>query len=319
MTGDAKEDRTARPVVIVTGGSRGLGREVVLRFARGGWNVVVNYARSEEKARATAEEARIAGRDAGEVARPSWPCSTADGVARPSRPCPSTGETPVIREEDRITGKMPVSQDGDRITGRMPVPQTSVPQNMPEVDAAVVQADVGDLSSHERLIGAAMERWGRLDCLVNNAAVMSNILLASMSAADWDAEMRVDLAGPMALARRAAAAMGPGGSIVNVISICGLWGCAGACAYSAAKGALGGFTAGMAPELAARGIRINAITPGYMATDMGLAAPRAMEIARSRHAMNELSDPRGGAEFIFRLAAELRVSGQVFTLEGRIR
>jgi len=239
-----------RRVALITGGSRGLGRELALSFGRAGWNVVVNCVRSVDAAAAVAEEVR----------------SLAAG-----------GE------------------------------------------AVVARADVARRSAQGPLIDDAVGRWGRLDCLVNNAAIALDRPVAALSSRDWEAVMATDLLAPMALARRAAEVMEPGSSIVNVISICGLWGCAGAPAYSAAKGALAGFTRGAAGELAAKGIRINAVAPGYMATDMGAAAPAAREAARAQHAMGVLSDPRTAAEFIVGLTQVPSVTGQVFVLDGRVR
>jgi 3-oxoacyl-[acyl-carrier protein] reductase len=187
------------------------------------------------------------------------------------------------------------------------------------VEAAVFKADVADLAAREALIASVVERFGRLDCLVNNAAIALDHPLARFPERDWNAVVATDLTGPMDLARRAAAAMGPGGSIVNVISICGLWGCGGAAAYSAAKAGLAGFTRGLAAELRPRGVRVNAVAPGYMPTDMGNAAPRMREAARARHAMGVLSAPAGAAAFIVQLADMPSVGGQAFLLDGRIR
>lgn len=237
-----------RPVAIVTGASRGLGREIALRFAKGGWNVVVNCVRSLDKADAVAGEARSLG-----------------------------------------------------------------------AEAVVVQADVADHATHAAIIAAAVDGWGRLDCLVNNAAIPSESRIVNTPEQTWDDVIAADLLGPIHLARRAAEAMKPGSSIVNISSICGLWGCVGASAYSAAKGALAGFTTGAAAEFAARGVRINVIAPGYMPTDMGSAAPRAMEAAEVQHAMRVLSYPAATADFILELIDMLSITGQLFVLDGRIR
>ncbi|MFH1731466.1 MAG: SDR family NAD(P)-dependent oxidoreductase [Planctomycetota bacterium] len=243
-----KSTSAERRVALVTGSSRGLGREIALRFARGGWNVVVNCVRSTDKANAVADEARSLGGD-----------------------------------------------------------------------AIVVQADVSDLTTHPALINGAVGRWSRLDCLVNNAAIPSEARITNTPERLWDEVIATDLLGPMHLARRAAEVMRPGSSVVNITSLCGLWGCVGASAYSAAKGALAGFTAGAAAELAAKSVRINTVAPGYMPTDMGRAAPRAMDAAKAQHAMRVLSDPAATAEFILQLAQMRTVTGQVFNLDGRIR
>ena len=243
-----KSASAERRVALVTGSSRGLGCEIALRFARGGWNVVVNCVNSIDKANAVADEARSLG-----------------------------------------------------------------------ADAIVVQADVSDLTTHPALLDAAVGRWGRLDCLINNAAIPSEARIANTSERLWDDVIATDLLGPMHLARRAAEVMKPGASVLNITSICGLWGCAGAPAYSAAKGALAGFTAGVAAELAAKGVRINTVAPGYLPTEMGKAAPRAMDAAKAQHAMRVLSDPAATAEFVLQLAGMPSVTGQMFNLDGRIR
>lgn len=235
-------------VAIVTGGSRGLGREIALRFGRAGWNVVVNYVRSADAAEEVAAQVRSFG-----------------------------------------------------------------------AGAAATQADVAEPAACEKLVGTAIGLWGRLDGLVNNAAIARDRPIVRLPEGDWDAVIATDLLAPMRLARRAAGAMPAGSSVVNVVSLCGLWGCAGASAYSAAKAALSGFTSGAAAEFARQGIRINAVAPGCMPTDMGRSAPGVMEAARAQHAMHVLADPRGAAEFVFALGAMPGVSGQVFVLDGRIR
>ena len=237
-----------RRTALITGASRGLGREVALRFGSAGWNIGVNCIHSIDAAEATVEGLIGAG-----------------------------------------------------------------------ADAFVARADIADRSSHQALIESVIDRWDRLDCLVNNAAVPQNGSTPCLDDAEWDRVIATDLLGPMHLARRAAGVMRPGSTIVNIISLCGLWGCAGSVAYSAAKGALAGFTQGAARELAKRGVCINAIAPGYMATDMGNATPEAMVAAIRQHAMGVLSDPRAAAEFILALTRMPAITGQMFNLDGRIR
>jgi 3-oxoacyl-[acyl-carrier protein] reductase len=234
--------------VLITGASRGLGREMALTFARAGWNVAVNGRSDSDELRATLAELTDAG---------------AEALAAP--------------------------------------------------------ADIADREEHQGLIDRVTERWGRLDCLVNNAALAHNRPTARMPDAMWDRVMATNLLGPMHLARRAAEVMRPGSTVVNIISICGLWGCAAGAPYSTAKGALAGFTRGAAEEFARRGLRINAIAPGYMPTDMGNATPKARAVAMGQHAMGVLSDPRATAAFILALTRMPTVNGQVFNLDGRIR
>lgn len=238
-----------RRVAIITGSSRGLGRQTAARFARGGWNVLVNCVRERDLAESVVDEVRAAG-----------------------------------------------------------------------ADAAVVVADVSDAATPRLLIDEAVRRWGRLDCLVNNAGVLNTASLLKLTEADWDRVIEVDLLAAMRMARAAAGAMAAGGSVVNLISMCAMWGCPSLVHYSAAKAGLAGFTVGFAAEAAGRGVRVNAVAPGFLQTDMAAERDEPMERARQLHAMKRLSDPAGAAEFIFRLTTEMpHVTGRLFTLDGRIR
>ncbi len=248
MTDRSNQKPSGRPVALVTGSSRGLGREIALAFAAAGWAVVVNGCRSPETADAVAVNIRKLG-----------------------------------------------------------------------ADAIAVVADVADRADRSRLIEVAREWGGRLDCLVNNAAVDAGRPVVRLSENDWDEVVTTDLLAPMALARSAAEVMEPGGLLVNIVSFCGLWGCPRAAAYSTAKAALVGFTRAEAARLADRRLRINAVAPGYMPTDLGRATPAAMDIARKQHAMGTLSEPAATASFILRLYDMPGITGQVFNLDGRIR
>jgi 3-oxoacyl-[acyl-carrier protein] reductase len=186
-------------------------------------------------------------------------------------------------------------------------------------DALVAMADVTDPSRHQSLIDAALHRWDRLDALVNNAAIALDRPLPRFPESDWDRTVATDLLGAMALARCGSAAMLEHGSILNVISMCGMWGCPGSAAYSAAKGALAAFTQAAAAEFAIRHVRVNALAPGYLATDLGRRSAAMMTAARNAHPMHTLSDPAAAADLIVRLSTMPFVNGQVITLDGRIR
>lgn len=126
------------------------------------------------------------------------------------------------------------------------------------------QADVSDAAQAAGLVDAAVERWGRLEILVNNAGVALDKLLLDTSAAEWDHLLAVDLGGAFHCAKAAIPHMlsAGWGRIINISSIWGLVGAAGEVAYSTAKAGLIGFTRGLAKELGQAGITVNAVAPG---------------------------------------------------------
>jgi len=187
-------------------------------------------------------------------------------------------------------------------------------------DSIALQGDVSqpmDVAGMSRLI---RRLWGRLDLLVNNAGISRDSLVLRASLDEWDAHMAVNLSGAFNATRAFAGLMASsgGGHIINISSRSGLRGKAGQAAYSASKAALIGFTLSCARELAAEGICVNAVLPGYMATDMGLAAPGAMEAARGQSLLGSLGDTLDLTSFMVWLAGTSAVTGQVFSIDTRI-
>lgn len=135
-------------------------------------------------------------------------------------------------------------------------------------------ADVGDRAAVERLAEAAVERFGRLDIWVNNAGINRDALALKMSGEQWDAVLRVNLTGCFNGCQAAAARMAAagGGSIVNLSSRAYL-GNIGQANYSASKAGVVGLTRTLALELARHGVRVNAIAPGFIDTEMSRGVP----------------------------------------------
>jgi NAD(P)-dependent dehydrogenase (short-subunit alcohol dehydrogenase family) len=132
-----------------------------------------------------------------------------------------------------------------------------------------VTTDVSSFADCERAVAAAIERFGRLDVLVNCAGVWVEGPTDRMTEADWDRVIDVNLKGTFAMCRHAIPALeASGGCIVNVSSDAGLWGNKGAAIYSASKGGVTILSKALAVELAERGIRVNAVCPGDVDSPM---------------------------------------------------
>ncbi|MFG1667780.1 SDR family NAD(P)-dependent oxidoreductase [Streptomyces sp. Y7] len=141
-------------------------------------------------------------------------------------------------------------------------------------EAAYVQADVADPDSVEAAIRFTTRRFGRLDFAFNNAGVSSTGLTADLSVADWQRVIGVNLTGTFLCMRyEIPELLKTGGCIVNTASIWAQVGSAGKAAYSAAKHGVAGLTRSAAHEYAAQGLRVNAVAPGPIATDMTAAMP----------------------------------------------
>lgn len=237
-------------VVIVTGASRGLGKEIALRFGRAGARVVVHYAKRAEEAH-------------------------------------------------RISGEI-IRSGGDALAFR---------------------ADIRVAADVETLIAGTMEQWGRVDILVNNAGMTKDGLCMRMPERDWDDVIDTNLKGPFLCIRAASRIMTKqrAGHIVNIASITGVQGREGQANYTASKAGLIGLTKATAKELGRFNIKVNAVLPGYLPTDMGagISDPIKGRIL-NENALGRVSDPGEVADFIFHLASMSNVSGQVFNLDSRI-
>lgn len=188
------------PVAVVTGGSRGIGRAIVLRLARAGAEVLFTYASNEAAARQV-EEAAAGGRARG------------------------------------------------------------------------FRFDVADAQAVAEFFAGPLKEAGRLDWLVNNAGITRDRLLVRMSDEDWDRVLEVNLKGAFLCTRAAAKLMMKqrSGAIVNVSSVVAQMGNVGQANYVASKAGLLGLTRACAKELASRGVRVNAVAPGFIETEMTAA------------------------------------------------
>lgn len=186
-------------------------------------------------------------------------------------------------------------------------------------NAIALQADVSKADQVDALIAAAMEKWGRVDILVNNAGITRDTLLLRMKPEDWQAVIDLNLTGVFLCTRAASKIMlkQRAGRIINISSVAGQMGNPGQANYSAAKAGVIGFTKTVAKELASRGITVNAVAPGFIATDMtmGLKSDEILKfIPLGRYGQAE--EVAGLVRFLAADAAAAYITGQVINVDG---
>jgi 3-oxoacyl-[acyl-carrier protein] reductase len=184
-----------------------------------------------------------------------------------------------------------------------------------------VAADAAKREDADRLVGAARERFGRLDVVVNNAGITRDQLLVRMTDDDWDQVMDTNLRGVFLMTRAAAKAMmrQRSGRIINVSSTAGAMGNPGQVNYSAAKAGVVGLTKAAARELAHWSILVNAVAPGLIETDMAATIPaEAREALLQQVPLKRIGATREVAEVVRFLAGDgaSYVTGQVIHVNG---
>lgn len=237
-------------VVLVTGGSRGIGRAIAVEFAKRGAEIVFTYAGNEAAASETVKA-----------------CTDAGAKAQAKR------------------------------------------------------FDVTDTAACAACIEEVVREHGKLDVLVNNAGVAIDGLLMRFKDEDWDKTLDTNLKGAFALMRAASRPMmkAKGGAIVNVSSIVGEMGNAGQAAYAASKAGLIGLTKAIAKELASRNIRVNAVTPGFITTDMTASLNDELK-AKMADAipLGRIGNPEEIAKAVAFLASDAAsyITGEVLKVNG---
>jgi 3-oxoacyl-[acyl-carrier protein] reductase len=184
-----------------------------------------------------------------------------------------------------------------------------------------VLADVSSEEGAQQLIKTAHQEFRRLDIMVNNAGVLRDGLIGMIGAADIDETLRINLRGVISGTQAAARLMvrRKSGSIINITSIIGRFGNRGQLVYGASKAGVIGATYSAAKELAASGIRVNAIAPGFIDTDMARGISKEIFEERIRSvAMGRIGTPDDIANAALFFASDLSayVTGQVLGVDG---
>ena len=186
------------------------------------------------------------------------------------------------------------------------------------VKAIPYRCDVADFSAVKETVSLIKKDFGSVHIVVNNAGITRDGLVAMMKEEDYDAVLDTNLKGAFNMIRHCSPLLirAKEGCIINITSVAGLMGNAGQCNYSASKAGLIGLTKSAAKELASKGIRCNAIAPGFIATDMTedqMENPLVKMIPLGR-----MGKPEDIAEAAAYLAAAPYVTGEILRVDGGI-
>ncbi len=188
--------------------------------------------------------------------------------------------------------------------------------------ARAYQSDAGDYTQAEALVNQVIQDFGRIDILINNAGITRDTLMLRMSEQQWDEVIQTNLKSVFNLTKHALKPMlRAGGSIINMSSVVGVFGQAGQANYAASKAGIIGFSKSIAKEYGSRGIRCNAVAPGFIETEMtAVLDEKTKEGYLSAIPMKRLGTGADVANACVYLASDMGsyVSGQVLSVCGAL-
>ncbi|OHB81524.1 MAG: 3-oxoacyl-[acyl-carrier-protein] reductase [Planctomycetes bacterium RBG_16_64_12] len=187
--------------------------------------------------------------------------------------------------------------------------------------AEAFACDVTDSQRVGEVVDAVVNQWGGLQILVNNAGITRDNIVLRMKDDQFDAVINVNLRGTFLFTRAAARPMlkGRRGRIINMASVSGMMGNPGQANYSASKAGVIGLTRTVARELAGRNITVNAVAPGFIATEMSAAlGEEILEEVKKRTPLGRLGEPQDVADAVLFLASEAAgfITGHVLVVDG---
>lgn len=188
-------------------------------------------------------------------------------------------------------------------------------------DAVAIGFDVADEEAVSTAIAGLLSDYGKIDVLVNNAGITSDALFVRTKSTDWHRTLDINLSGCFYCARAVAKSMmkARAGRIINISSVIAEMGNAGQVAYAASKAGVLGMTKSLARELGSRGITVNAVTPGYIQTDMTAELSDAQRDGiMSQIALGRLGEAEDVAQLVSFLASDnaAYITGQVIGVNG---
>ena len=188
-------------------------------------------------------------------------------------------------------------------------------------EAEAVQCNVADFAASENMVKEVLAKYGKVDILVNNAGITKDNLIMRMSEADYDAVLDTNLKGAFNMIRHLSRAFlkQRNGKIINISSVSGVMGNAGQSNYSASKAGLIGLTKSVARELASRNVCVNAVAPGFIATEMTeVLSEDYMNKMKEMIPLGKLGNTKDIANMVLFLAGNQSdyITGQVIHVDG---
>jgi len=185
--------------------------------------------------------------------------------------------------------------------------------------AIPVKADVRNVGEIQEMIDSILNKYNKIDIVVNNAGVLRDKTLKKMSPEEWQQVIDTNLTGVFNVCRSVVEIISDGGRIINLSSIAGILGFFGQCNYVASKAGVIGFTKVLSRELGKRGVTVNAVAPGVILTEMGKSIPEEVRDEMMKNIpLGKFGDPEDIADTILFLCSDMAkyITGQVIHVNG---